>query len=205
MGGGLAVGDHDDLLRAGLAGQQAAGDHEAVLHVGAVGEVPRHLRQLRRGQLVGRLGEAHDAQVVARELRGDQRVQRHRDLLGGQEVVAHRHRQRQVQHQHRGGARQQLGALDLEVVGREAHRCAGALAGDGVAHGALDVQVEGVAELVRLGLVGELVADAALAHLMAADLVVHEAVEQVAQRVLPDAAQGPRRQLQAPLGVLCQP
>ena len=132
-------------------------------------------------------------------------MQRHRDLLGRQEVVAHRHRQRQVQHQHRGSARQQLGALDLEVVGREAHWRAGALPGDGVAHGALDVQVEGVAELVGLGLVGELVADAALAHLMAADLVVHEAVEQVAQRVLPDAPQRPRRQLQAPFGVLCQP
>ena len=129
-------------------------------------------------------------------------MQRHRDLLGGQEVVAHRHRQRQVQHQHRRCPRQQLGPLDLEVVGRQAHRRAGALAGHGVAHGALDVQVERVAEFVRLGLVGELVADTRLAHLVAADLVVHQAVEQVAERVLPDAPQRPRRQLQAAFGVL---
>jgi hypothetical protein len=104
VGGRLAVGDHDDLLGAGLLREQLAGEHEAVLHVGAVHEVPAHLGQLRGGELAGHLAEADDAQVVARELRRDQRVQRHRHLLGGQEVVAHRHRQRQVEHQHRGRA-----------------------------------------------------------------------------------------------------
>ena len=61
---------------------------EAVLHVGAVDEVPRHLGQLLGGEVAGDLAEADEAEVVAREVGGDQRVQRHGHLLGGQEVVA---------------------------------------------------------------------------------------------------------------------
>ena len=49
---------------------------------------------------------------------------------------------------------QVLGALDLEVVGVQAHRRAAARATDRVADGALDVEVERVAELVGLGVVG---------------------------------------------------
>ena len=158
----LAVGDHDDLLRAGLAGQHLAGQREAVVHVGAVGEVPADLGQLRRRQLVRRLAEADEAHVVARELRGDQRVQRHRHLLRRQEVVAHRHAHRQVEHQHGRRARDVLGALDLEVVGRQVHRGAHrrrfGTAPDRVADGAVEVEVERIAELVLLGLVGALVA-----------------------------------------------
>ena len=104
------------------AGEQLAGEHEAVVHVRAVHEVPLTLGQLCGGEDARRLAEPDDAQVVAGELRGDQRVQRHRHLLGRQEVVAHRHRQRQVEHQHRRRTGEVLGALDLEVVGRQLHR-----------------------------------------------------------------------------------
>jgi hypothetical protein len=100
-----------------------------------------------------RFAEADDAHVVAWELRRDQRVQRHRHLLGRQEVVAHRHRHREVEHQHRARAREVFGALDLEVVGVEHHRRAATLTPDRVADRALEVELERVAELVRLGLV----------------------------------------------------
>ncbi len=69
VGGRFAVGDHDDLLRARLAGEQLAGEHEPVVHVRAVHEVPRHLGELRRGEHPSGLGEPDDAEVVARELR----------------------------------------------------------------------------------------------------------------------------------------
>ena len=190
---------------AGLAGEHAPAEQEPVLHVGAVDEVPRHLGQLLRLELAGDLAEADDAEEVARELRRDQRVQRHRDLLGREEVVAHRHRQRQVEHEHGARLGERLGALDLEVVGLQAHRRAAALALDGVAHGALDVEVERVAELVGLGLVGALVADAGALDLVAADAVLGELVEQVGQRVLADAPHAAGRELEAALLLLDEP
>ena len=116
MSGRLSVGDHDDLLRAALARQHAAAEHEPVLHVRAVDEVPRDLGEVFGLQLARDRREADDAEVVARELRGDQGVQRHRHLLGGEEVVTHRHGEREVEHQHRARLREVLGALDLEVV-----------------------------------------------------------------------------------------
>ena len=78
------------------------------------------------------------------------------------------------------------------------------LALDGVAHGALDVEVERVAELVGLGLVGALVADAGALDLVAADAVLGELGEQVGQRVLADAAHAPGRELEAALRLLDQ-
>ena len=160
-----------------------------MLHVGAVDEVPRHLGQLLRRDDPGHLAEADDAEEVARELHRDQRVQRHGHLLGGEEVVAHRHRQRQVEHQHGGAADDLLGLLDLEVVGREAHRRAAAGAADGVADGALDLEVERVAELVGLGVVGALVADAPVLHLVAAELVLGQLGEEVGEGVAADLAE----------------
>ena len=47
-----------------------------------------------------------------------------------------------------------LGALDFEILGQEANWDATSRSSDGIANRALDVQVERVAELVRLG--GEL-------------------------------------------------
>ena len=134
VGGRLAVGDHDDLLGARLTRELRAGEQHRVLHVRAPLEVPAHLGQQLRLHLTGDPSEAHEPEVVARELARDERVQRHRHLLGRQEVVAHRHRQRDVEQQHGRGAGEQLGALDLEVVGREAHRRAGTLPPDRVLH-----------------------------------------------------------------------
>ena len=95
-----------------------------------------------------------------------------------------------------------LGALDLEVVGREPHRRAAAGAPDGVADRALDVEVERVAELVGLGLVGALVADAGALELVAAHLVLGQLLEQVVERVLADPADAAGRELVAALLVL---
>src|SRR4051794_24670605 len=135
---------------------------------------------------------------------GDQRVQRHRHLLCGQEVVAHRHRQRQVEHQHRRGLGHVLGALDLEVVGRQANGGAGTVALKRVADRAVQVEVERVAVLVRLGLVGALVTGAQAVQLVLTGLVLGELGEQVAQGVVADLAQSLRRQLQATFLLLDQ-
>ena len=62
--------------------------------------------------------------------------------------------------QHRRRTGEHLGALDLEVVGRQPHRRARALTPDRVLHRLLHVEVERVAELVGLVLVRALVADA---------------------------------------------
>ena len=49
-------------------------------------------------------------------------MQGDRHLLGGEEVVAHRHREREIQEQDGCAARQVLGLLDLEVVGLQPDR-----------------------------------------------------------------------------------
>ena len=122
VGGRLAVGDHDDLLRPVLATEQLARQRQGVVHVRAVHVVPARLRDLGGVDHPRRLGEHDDAEVVAWELRGDQRLQRHRHLLGRHEAALHRHRHRQVEHQHRRRPREVLGLLDLEIVGHEPDR-----------------------------------------------------------------------------------
>ena len=132
-------------------------------------------------------------------------MQRHRHLLGGEEVVAHRHRERQVDHQHGGRPGGELGLLDLEVVRRQAHRRAAALAGDRVADRALDVEVERVAELVGLRVHRPLVAEPGPGELVLAELVAGQLGEEVVERVLADAAEPGRGQLVAALPVLDEP
>ncbi len=197
VGGRFTVGDHDDLAAAALVGQHPAGEHEGVLHVGAVDEVPRHLGELRRFQLAGHLGEADDPEEVAGELARDQGVERHRHLLGGEEVVAHRHRQRQVEHQHGGRAGQLLHLLDLEVLRPEADGRPRPLPTQGVADRLFDVQGERVAELVGLVLRGPFVADAGPFDLVAADPVLGQLGEQLREGPLPDAPQALGGQLVA--------
>ena len=150
------------------------------------------------------LAEADDAEVVTRELRGDERVQRHRHLLGGEEVVAHRHGQRQVDHQHGARADEVLGPLDLEVLGCEPDRVPPPARWSRVADRALDVEVERIAELVGLGLVGPLVAGAGALDLVLAHLVAGQLLEQLVQRVATDLADAGRRQLEASLLLLDQ-
>ena len=89
-----------------------------------------------------------------------------------------------------------LGALDLEVFRRQLHRRLRTVATDGVADGAVQIEVERVAELVLLGLVGALVALAQIVHLVLAHLVLGQLAEQVAQGVVADLAQALRGQLQ---------
>ena len=119
MGGRLAVGDDDDLaVAAVLPVEDPAGQHQAVLEVRPVLiAVPGQLRQRLRTQLAGVVGEADHRQVVVRELRPDERVQGHRDLLRGDEAAAEEHRPAHVDEEHGGGPRQLLGPEDLEVGG----------------------------------------------------------------------------------------
>ena len=69
VGGGLAVGDHDDLLRAALAAELLAREQQRVVHVGAPLEVPAHLGEQLGLHLACDATERHQPEVVARELR----------------------------------------------------------------------------------------------------------------------------------------
>jgi len=64
-----------------------------------------------------------------------------------------------------------------------------------VHHGALQIEQERIAELVDLGVVGAVAADPAEVRLVAADAVLLQLGEDVAQRLLPDLADGAGRQL----------
>src|SRR5215211_3136749 len=202
VGGGLAVGDHDHLLGPALARELLPGEHERVLHVRAPLEVPGHLGQELGLHLAGDAPEAHEPEVITRELGRDEGVQRHSDLLGRQEVVAHRHRERHVQEQHGGRAGEQLGAFDLEVAGCEANRGAPAAAPDGVLDRLLDIEVERIAELVGLVLERALVADAGALDLVAAGAVLEQLAVQVAERLVADGTDAFRGELQATLALL---
>ena len=76
---------------------------------------------------------------------------------------------------------------------------------DRVAHGAFDVEVERIAELVALRLVRPLVADTRPLDLVTPDPIVGELVEQVGERVLADAPHPAGRELEAALPLLDQP
>ena len=129
-------------------------------------------------------------------------MQRHRDLLRGEEPAAHLHRERHVEHEDGGRARELLRAFDLEVLGPDVHRRARTLPGDRVADRAADVEVERVAELVRLVLVGALVAGARAFDLVPARAVLQQAPEEIPERALADAADALRCQLHAPFALL---
>src|SRR5439155_4338307 len=107
-------------------------------------------------------------------------------------------RERDVEHQHGRRPRYLLGALDLEVLGRDANRRAAAGARDRVLDRARDVEVQRVAELVGLVLVGALVPEARALDFVPAGAVLEEPAEQVAERALADAADALRRELHAP-------
>src|SRR5713101_3683502 len=84
VGGGLAVGDHDDLLvRPLVAPEELPRELEAVVHVGAdVPLAPRETGELLRGELARVEREAEDVERVARELAAQERVQGQGHLLG---------------------------------------------------------------------------------------------------------------------------
>ena len=185
--------------------EHPAREQHRVLHVGAPLEVPAHLGQPFGWHLPRDTSEADEPEVVAGELARDERVQRHRDLLGRQEVVAHRHRERHVEEQHGGAAGELLGPLDLEVVGGELHRRSRALTPDGVLHRLLHVEAERVAPLVGLVLVRGVVADAFAVLLVTAGAVLHELAEEVAERLVADGPDAARRELEPALALLDEP
>src|SRR5579862_197752 len=150
---GLAVGDHDDLAHVlFLREQQALRELEPL---GGVRVVRPHLGPRQRGErnLLGRVVEEDDLQRVAGELRPDEVRERERDLLrGGEAVFAVKdHRVGAVEHQHGGAARAVLRLADHQV---------GVVEVDGdvqvpvpderVLEGLVHVEVQHVAELVRL-------------------------------------------------------
>ena len=131
-------------------------------------------------------------------------MQGHRDLLGGQEVAAHGHRQRQVQHQNRRRANLRLGALHLEVLLAQPHGQPSAVASDSIANSASDVKVEGIAEGVGLGVRVAFVANAGAVQRVASELVGAQLREQIPQRALPDSADGSGSELETPAAALRQ-
>ena len=208
VGGRLAVGDdHDLLVDRRVALEDPPGQEQAVLEVRAVlVAVPGQLGQRARPDLAGVVGEADDRQVVARVLRPDQRVERDRDLLGGEEAAAQQHRAAHVHEQDRRGLGQLLGPVDLEIGRREvdppvAGRGPGGrrvlLAAEGVEQRPAQVEVERVAELVRLGRLVALPAPAAAVDPVAAERVALEPREQVVEDLLADPPAAARGQLEA--------
>ena len=206
MGGRLAVGDDDDLLvRRRLAGQDPARQQQAVLEVRAVlVAVPGQLGQGAGPDLAGVVGEPDDRQVVARVLRADERVERDRDLLGRQEAAAQQHRATHVDEQDRRRPGHLLGPVDLEVVRREVgHRArprrAGAFSSraSALVSVAAQVEMERVAELVRLRRLVALAAAARPVDAVAAERVALEPREQVVEHLLADLAAAPRASARA--------
>src|SRR5437660_5077172 len=198
VGGRLAFGDHDDLLVAALLPpQELAGELEAVMHVGAdVPLAPRELRKVFGLELFRVEGEPEDVQAVARELAADQRGQRERDLLGRQEVTVVDHRAAHVEHHDRRGLGRELGPDHLEIVRREPHRRAGAVALDRVHQRLLEVEQEGIAELVALGLVGGITARAPALDVVPPEAVALEGREDVLERLVAELADRARGELE---------
>ncbi len=97
-----------------------------------------------------------------------------------------------------------LGAFDLEVFGDHVHGRPGTLACDRVPQRAADVEMEWVAVLIRLVLVGTLVPESRPLDLVPAGAVLEHALEQVAERALTDAAYAFGRQLHAAFALLDQ-
>ena len=167
-----------------------------MLEVGAVlVAVPGQLGECAGPDLAGVVGEADDRQVVARVLGPDQRVERDGDLLGSQEAAAQQHRAAHVDEQDRRRLGQHLGPVDLEVRRGEvdapaprggAGRRRVLLATQGVEQGPAKVEVERVAELVRLGRLVALPSPPASVDPVTTERVALEPREQVVEHLLAD-------------------
>ena len=204
MGGGLTVCHQDDLLGPLLVGQHLAGQDQPVLEVGPIDVVPADGRKVLRLNLTGDLGEPDQTEVVPREARCDQRVEGHGHLLGRHEVVAHRHRQRQVEEQHGGRAGERLGFDDLEVVRVELDRDTAARSAHGVVHGSREVEVERVTVFVRLRRLFAVVSGAGERGGVVARPVLVQLGEEVGQRLLADPPGPLRGELEATLALVDQ-
>ena len=90
-----------------------------------------------------------------------------------------------------------FGLVNFEVIGRQTKRQPATLSSQRVAQRLLEVQVERVAILVRLGLVGALMSGANSFNSVLAESVAFELAEQVAQRLFADTAQTTGGQLES--------
>ena len=134
--------------------EQRPRELETVLHVGPVHVIVEgQLRQRVRFQLDCVIGETDHVQRVARVLAADQRVERDRHLLGGEEAAAEEHRAAHVDHQHGRSLGHVLSAVDDEVLRRHLHRHLRTLSNDRVEERLLHLEQERVAILVFLQLV----------------------------------------------------
>ncbi len=98
-----------------------------------------------------------------------------------------------------------LSASISKSSGSRLHRRARTRPGDGVLHGALDVEGEGIAEFVRLGPAFAFVAGADEGVAVPGRLVPRQLREQLRQRPLPDPADRLRGQLVPALALLMRP
>ena len=135
--------------------------------------------------------------MVARVLAPDQGEEGEGDALGRDPAVAVDHRAAHVEQEDGRAARRQLGPVDLEVVGLDPEGEPGTVAAEGVGEGALEVEEEGVAELVALGDVGPVATGAAPIGHVLAGAVAAEGGEDLGEGALADLADGGGGQLPA--------
>ena len=194
QGGGFAVGDHHDLAHVlALSLEQSPRQAKTLAGV-RVERADADACELADRNLLGRVVEEHDLQPVAGILRADQVGQRERDPLGRREPIlaVQDHAVAAVEHQdRRAGALElalddhQVFVVDLDGVGGPWRLAAElGLACDRVENGGARIQVERIAELVRLRRADDLDAGGQFPRVVAADAAAPERTQQVAQRAV---------------------
>ena len=159
-GGGLAVGDHDDLLHVFvLAGEDALRHAEAFAGVGVV-RADLDARELGDRDLFGGVVEEDEVEGVARELGADEVREGHGYALGRGEAVfpVENHGVGAVEKHHRGAGGLVVGLVDVDVGVKDIERgvffafdgSGQTFPGEDAGQGGGDVEVESVAELVEL-------------------------------------------------------
>src|SRR5579885_265966 len=197
-GGRLAVRHHHDLLHLlALRLKDSARELQTFRGVRVVRADLRR-RQLREWQLFRVVVEEDDLERVARILRADQVRERERDLLGGREAVfaVEDHRVRAVEHDDRGARRLIILLVDVQVSVFEVERDGQALALDGREQSRVHVEVDRVAELVRLRRLRGLDARREVRRVVATDGAFAEAAKQIAKRLVSEEVQALLRHLE---------
>ena len=125
--------------------------------------------------------EQHAAQTIAGILRADQVRQRERDFLGGREAIlaVENHAVAAIQHEHGRAGALILGLMHVQIGIFQWNRNFEAFALDGRKQSLADVQVDRVAELVRLGSPAGFDASRQIARIVGAEARFPERTEQV--------------------------